>query len=369
MLKLQLADSTENRVYGRIADAMCDAVASGKVVAGEKLPTKSALAMELGVHRMTVSRAYEDLQRRRIITQKRGSGTYVATDAVRWLQHSGKRRIATVAWVLGEKSLSECRRETLFVVTDILDGMREVLGEGGTRFTFLESFTRACAADLTEEDAFVVTVPRECDATFMHDTLRRGVPIVYVATDSTSAMIPHVNYDRHQSATLACRHLVECGYKRIGFIGVKSYPSVAVSPKFAAFGSVLHEHGIDVRARHVRDVDISPGTAYAAASDLIQSGDLPEAFFVDTDYKAMEVIGALHKAGIRVPEEIGIVAYDDIPEAAAFEPPLTTVRVPRREIGRRAAQLLLDWPDSGPVPEGVMLTSELIVRMSTRRQS
>ena len=87
---------------------------------------------------------------------------------------------------------------------------------------------------------------------------------------------------------------------------------------------------------------------------------------MDTDYKAMEVIAALQAAGLSVPDDVGIAAYDDIPESAAFTPPLTTVHVPRREIGRRAGQLLQDWPTDGSIPNDVILQSELIQRQSTR---
>jgi DNA-binding LacI/PurR family transcriptional regulator len=110
---------------------------------------------------------------------------------------------------------------------------------------------------------------------------------------------------------------------------------------------------------------VQPGKAYAAARDILQAGDLPEAFFVDTDYKAMEVVCALNDAGVRVPGQVRIAAYDNVPEAATFTPALTTVSIPRREIGRRAAQMLLEWPEDGAMPESVLLTSELIVRDSS----
>ena len=72
---------------------------------------------------------------------------------------------------------------------------------------------------------------------------------------------------------------------------------------------------------------------------------------------------------LKVPGDAGIVSYDDVPEAATFSPPQTTVHVPRREIGRRAARLLLGWPDSGSVPENVLPTSELVVRGSTQKKT
>jgi DNA-binding LacI/PurR family transcriptional regulator len=365
MLRLQIQEGDGTPIYGRIADAVCEAVLSGRTAPGEKLPTETSLAADLGINRLTVSRAYEHLQGRGIILQRRGSGTFVASDALRRLQAGGRRRIATVAYVLGAKALSECVRELLFISVDILDGVREVLGERETRITLLDGLTRAHAEELSEADAVVLQGGTERDATLLNDLIGRGTPMVSVWEDRTSRRVPYVDYDRYQSAGLACRHLVQCGYRRIGFIGMKTYPQAPVAPKFGALASVLHEHGMDVHARCVRHVSVAPGKAYAAAREVIDSGDLPEAFFVDTDYKAMEVIHALSDAGIKVPQDVGIVSYDDIPGAAAFEPALTTVRVPRREIGRRAARMLLDWPEDGATPGNVLLTSELVVRNST----
>jgi len=95
-----------------------------------------------------------------------------------------------------------------------------------------------------------------------------------------------------RAATDAFRHLLDCGCRRLGFIGTRAFDSGAIYPKFHAFTNVLHEAGLNVCARYVRHAGLVPGRAHAAAWQIIQADDLPEAFFVDTDYKAMEVIGA-----------------------------------------------------------------------------
>ena len=177
--------------------------------------------------------------------------------------------------------------------------------------------------------------------------------------------IPSVTYDRFRAAVLGCRHLVDCGYRTIGYVGGTEDDNQWAHPKFQAFTHVLHAAGLDVRAHHVRIARYQPGRAYAATQKLIQDGDLPEALFVDTDYKAMEVIGALSDVGVKVPDDVAIVSYDDVPEAAGFDPPLTTVRTPRREMGQRIAQMALNWPETGGLPESEVLESQLIVRGTT----
>ena len=105
---------------------------------------------------------------------------------------------------------------------------------------------------------------------------------------------------------------------------------------------------------------------YSVLRGLVRRGDLPEAFFVETDEIAIPTLAILQEYGVRVPEDVGVVGYDDWDESARLDPPLTTVRTPRREIGRRAAEMLLEWPTDGPLPEDVFLPSVLIERCSTR---
>jgi len=365
-MELRLSDGGETPIYRQIADAVCRAVAAKQVQPGERLPTHMAMAKRLRVNPLTVRRAYELLQSQGVVLQRRGSGTYVQSDAVDRVRLSSKRRIANVAHVMGVPSLSMARRETLFIVTDILEGFREVLSLRDTHLHPLESLTRDCLGELSAYDAVLLHLPRafERDQALIEEIVRSGMPVVSVWDERADPMVPHVTYDQGRTAALACQHLIDVGYRRIGFIGNRTLDQ-QITPKFQAFINCLHDAGLDVHARYVRHATVDPGLAFAAAKDIIQGGDLPEAIFVDTDYKAMEVIGALRGAGLSVPGDVAIVSFDDIPEAATFAPALSTVSVPRREIGRRAAQTLLDWPDNGTTPPGVVLPSTLIVRESS----
>lgn len=361
---LKVAEGGERPLYDRIADAVCEAVAEGRFAPGDKLPTETALATELKINRLTVSRAYEHLRTRGVVRQRKGSGSYVSPDALRRVGRGGGRGVETLAFALGEDSPSRCPREYLFIITDILEGIQDALG-GHYRLTFLESLTSATLAGLTKQDAIISLNYRQVDQSLVAEMCRDGVRMVSVWEDAPLAGAPCVDYDRHRSAALAVRHLVDRGFRRIGYIGAKGHPRFALSPKFAAYTAVLQEAGLDVHARYVRPASVQPGKAYAAARDMLQTGDLPEALFVDTDYKAMEVVCALNDAGVRVPEQVRIAAYDNVPESATFTPSLTTVSVPRREIGRRAGRMLLEWPENGEIPGSVLLTSELIIRDSS----
>jgi DNA-binding transcriptional regulator YhcF (GntR family) len=368
-LKLNISRSNSVPLYRRIADAVCDAVAAGRVEPGAKLPAHMGLARQLGVSPLTVSRSYEYLKSRGIVRQRRGSGTYLEADAPQRLTRGPRRQIERLAIVLGEKSPAQCLRETLFIITDMLDGVRQVLGSRHGHVTYHEALTRDSLGPVGPHDAVLVMSPREVDPVLVAELLAGDIPVVAMGGDPTSIKAPRVNYDRYDATVLACRHLVDCGFRRIGYIGMRVYTAPVYqrdpySPKFLAFTNVLHNAGLDVCARYVRQATVQPGKAYAAVREIIAAGDLPEAFFVDTDYKAMEVICALNDAGLRVPQDIAVAAYDDVPESARFSPALTTVRVPRSEIGRRAAQMIIDWPGHDAQPDSIVLPSQLVIRES-----
>lgn len=364
-MKLTISAGSRSPIYVRVADAVSDALRAGSIAPGDQLPPHAALAKDLGVSPLTVSKGYELLRGRGIVRRRRGSGTYINSDALRYAQRTGKRRYGNIRCITGETSLAMARRETLFIAIDILDGIRDMLGQREAHFEFVKSFASDDLVGLSPDDAVLLFRPRHVDPTQVDVLARRGIPVMAVLNQAASLPIPHIDYDRQQAPRQACQHLVDCGYRRIGFIGVRSRLADPTPPKFLAFMTVLADAGLDVSACYVRHATVEPGAAYAAARQMIDSGDLPEALFVDTDYKAMEAIRALADAGLKVPEDVGIVSYDDIPEAADFTPALTTVRWPRRELGRALGRLLQEWPVDGKPNQPKALESDLVVRKST----
>ena len=244
VLNIRMDERGGRAIYVVIADAVRESVALGDSAPGAKLPSESASAKQLGVNRLTVSRAYDDLRDTGIIVQRRGSGTYITAGASRQARHRGKRRIRMLAVIIGENTLSECQRQNLFIATDILDGVREVLGGRETEIRFLKSFTRPCVESLPEADAVLIHHTDDYDTSLAGELLQRGVPVISTWDEKPWAGVPHVDYDRHESAELATWRLVECGHRRIGFIGLSSPRPWPLSAKFAVFTSVSPLLGI-----------------------------------------------------------------------------------------------------------------------------
>ena len=378
---LQLPNDNNLAMYRRVGEAICDAVRAGRIEPGEMLPARAVLAEQLGVSTASINVACQWLEKRGVVSSRRGrgsqSGTRIQPDALRRLEEGG-RRFESIFLVAGVSRLADCDREYGFLFNQILAGVSEAFGPVPPRVKCVPELDRAFLERLPADSAVLLKRPsqsmeRRADPVVIDELVRRGVPIVSVWHSPPLFDVPHVCYDPRQAVDLACRHLIECGYRRIGYIGDKGREDVWLGVKFMQFTDTLQEAGLDFRTkdvREVRGVRYDLGCAYEAARQIATSGDPPEALFIDTDYKAIEALHALRDFGLRVPEDIAVMGHDDAPEAAVVDPPLTTVRVPREGIGRRAAEIIHQWPEGGGLPDTTTaadntLRAELVVRRTT----
>lgn len=368
MLGLEVDKDASTPLYVQASEALTRAVAEGRLRPGERLPGEVELARRLRVNRLTVSRAYDVLRERKLIVQRRGSGTFVTEDAREKLEAENGGRLLRVGYVLGERDLSVIPSPNQFIVTNALQGLRDGLGDGAD-IRLLAGYGPEELDPLDQFDALVMQKLEPLGRDLIADLYRSGIPVVQLMMRPPFPGLPSVNYDRDAASRLACEHLCACGYRRIGFMGAVPPLGAFGRSKLVAFLYVLQDHGLDILARDILPVSVEAGEAYSAALKLIRRGDLPDAIFVDTDYKAMEVLRAFHDHGIVVPRDVGLTGYDGLPESERTDPPLTTVSIPRREIGRRAGEVLVRWIETGEPPETALVQPELVVRETTRPAS
>lgn len=173
-----------------------------------------------------------------------------------------------------------------------------------------------------------------------------------------------VKTDDSAGAAQAARHLAELGHRDIVHIrGPLTFRSS--HERWRGFSSVLGEFGIEVRDGSVLEAGYTFDTGLACATRVLARTNRPTAIFAGNDEMAIGVYQAAHNAGIRIPEELSVVGFDDTPIASRVWPPLTTVRLPIRDMGRAAARLLLTDPVESKVRQYVSFRPELIVRNST----
>lgn len=365
--KQDLATNTGLTATARIIQTISRGIHTGRLKVGDKLPSRMELAKQLGVNATTVGHAYRQLEAKGILDSRRGSGTFVCSSDSSLIQIRHQRQLTSLRMVIGDASLADSQYNFLRVVVDLMAGLREELGNT-IPIDFVESFDRVCLDDLATDSAVLLVRCKKVEPEMLVELRQREIPVLTAWNDIPNLATPTVGYNPLEAVRLAVDHLIACGYQRIGYIGVMGGRSgrTDIAPKFLAFTNTLFRASLDYQVRHVRDVEtMLPGAAGQAVMDIIGKGNLPDAFFVDTDEKAMEVMAALRNAGLKVPEDIGVMGYNDIPEASLCNPSLSTVHLPRLEAGVLVGQLLKRWQQGEDDLPSRMLAPTLVVREST----
>jgi LacI family transcriptional regulator, repressor for deo operon, udp, cdd, tsx, nupC, and nupG len=188
-------------------------------------------------------------------------------------------------------------------------------------------------------------------------------PWVACSEFSPREAVPHVSIDHRQAAADAVQYLLNRGHRRIGLIAAEALYLWAQQRR-EGYELALRRAGLDIDPgliRTVSDTDYESGGQ--AAGSLLALPEVPTAVFAMSDTLAIGAIKAIRRAGRRVPEDIAVVGFDNLPLAAVFEPALTTVAQPMRELGEAAAELLLQQLAGGQ-PDSRTLQHSLVLRDS-----
>ena len=225
----------------------------------------------------------------------------------------------------------------------------------------------AYVAALTQgmADGLLLVLPRDPSA-YLETLRQRGFPYVLIDHQGVDDVGPAVGATNRQGGYDATRHLIELGHRRIGFITGRLEHGCS-RDRLAGYQAALTEHGLDADPQLVREGDFTQPAGFRAARELLALLERPTAIFASNDVMAFGVMEAARVGGLRIPEDISIVGFDDIPQALHVHPPLTTIRQPLEQMGRLAARMLLRQIDDRRQPaERIDLPTELIVRDSCR---
>lgn len=195
-------------------------------------------------------------------------------------------------------------------------------------------------------------------------------PFVLIGYHPAFPNINTVCPDYEQAGMMAAQHLIWLGYERIATItGPQTHPGA-----MARHGAFLHgfeEAHRAVPPAYIVEADFTEHGGHQAMQQLLNAAPQPQAVFCGSDLTAIGALQAIRGAGLRVPDDIALVGFDDIPQARTVEPPLTTVRQPMEQLGHTAVSMLIDILESLSAdhhrqlaPQHVLLPTELVVRES-----
>ncbi|MEY9489954.1 LacI family transcriptional regulator [Streptomyces calvus] len=214
--------------------------------------------------------------------------------------------------------------------------------------------------------AGVVLVTSTLEPVLLEELRILGVPLVLVDPAGSPALdVPTIGAANWSGGMAATAHLLSLGHRRIGMIA--GPPRLLCSrARLDGYRAALENAGVPADDSLVVPGDFRPESGFAGCNALLDLPDPPTAVFAAGDRMALGAIEALRGRGLRVPDQISVVGFDDLPEVRWSAPPLTTVRQPLADMGRLAARTVLrltrgEQPDSPRVELG----TELVVRAST----
>lgn len=328
--------------------------------------TLEEIAQIVGVSRSTVSRALNDSplisrNTKRRVKQVADSLGYVPNVLARGLKNEHTELIAVI--------LSSVVNP---FVTDIVQGIEDMLERNSYKPIYFDSngtvekeIKHIYSARQLKVDGMII-ITTQSESSSLSRLLRGGYPVVFLDNIIETDFADYVTVDNYLGAKLAVEYLLSIGHTDIQFIGgptgvyvnerrkegyVDALKNVGLEPRleWTCKGGFLMEHGYDV------------------ACKLIQAGDIASALFCVSDSIAIGVMRAFTEKGIRVPQDVSIVGYDDLPIARYLPISLTSVEQPKLEMGRVAAERLINRINGSLCEDyqKIVLEPQLIIRETT----
>lgn len=324
-----------------------------------RLPTKQQLADRFGVSIGTVSRALDALCREGWLECRRGAGIYACVPDLPYV------------------------KQAAFVVTSPADvvehtyhgplfrALCDVCAEAGINL-LVASTPVSEWRNLPERfpnTAFYVVAPLVNSVDVLTALWQEGVPLIAVgASWQESVAFPTIDSDNRAGARRGVEYLLHLGHRRIAYVNGTEH-STNCRDRLVGYLDALKAWGIEAEPRWIirpdDDTHLSP-SARNALMDLLLTPDRPTAVFCAGYFLALDVMAIAEQLGIAIPQQLSILGTDDPVSARHLNPPLTTLRQPLYQMGRRAAQVLLEGLSRRQMPERVheKLPVELVTRAS-----
>lgn len=343
----------------------------------KKPATLSDIAATVGVAPMTVSRV---VNRNGYVSDRTREKVLQALKELNYRRNGSARNLKrqcteTIGLVLGDISNPYS--------TELANGVRETLSARGFSL-FICISEHSAKEDIAAIGALVnhsvdglivATRSNKGGDEYLREIVESNVPVVVIGRDFQHAEVDFVSTDNLLGGFEATRHLIDLGHRRIGFIGATLSGGSSLK-RLQGYLKALEQYKIPVDERLITGpkeaISEVPGYStekigYEGMKRLLSLPERPTAVFARNDFTAIGAMTAIKEANLRIPEDIAIVGFDDIPLAVHTSPALTTVRQPMHLQGQLAAEMLLERikTDEIDARREHILNCELIIRNST----
>ena len=255
-------------------------------------------------------------------------------------------------------------------LTEVVQGVETVLCQAGYSLVLGNSAGLADREQTHlslvrgEGAAGLIIIPSNDPKADYQQLLSWDIPVVAVDRMPNNLQIDFVSTTNYQGAREATEHLLSHDYREIGFINGPQKVSVA-QQRMAGYADALMAAGIALQEQFIIHSDFRQAGGRAAMHRLLRLSKPPRAVLVGNNLMTLGVVQAIHEAGKRIPDEIAVFGFDDMPWAMSLRPPLSAVAQPAEEVGRAAAQMLLErLSDPRRLVRQLVLPTRLVVRSS-----
>lgn len=370
-------------LYHQLKEIIKEQIRAGRLLPGQTIPSEIELTRTYKLSRYTVRQAISDLVAEGILRRVHGTGTFVSDSrkpaGIRAAK--GRGSIGVIVPYLGD-----------FFISEILAGIEQITDGSNYNLIFCNSDN-----DMAEQARHINTLSREgveglivfpVENAPYDETIARlageGFPLMLVDRyyDNIGGY-DFVGCDNRKGVYQAIDHLFELGHQHIGFITHPFLSTTSVRERLEGYKEAIERHNlhfdeslvVTYPSRLVEEntmaSELDDDLRYEPILRLLDRRDRPSAVFALNDFVAIDVIKVCKRHGIRIPEDLSLVGFDDIEMARYLEVPLTTVAQPKREIGVAAARILLERIEAGHMPgkqweeKRILLPTTLVVRDST----
>lgn len=364
--QLHVSPDHESTLSAQLSQQLTWLIVNGSLQSGDRLPSIQVMAKRLGINLHTVRSAYHKLEADGLVVTRQGRGTHVLTIDPGRVILAARDQVSHTIGVILPSWTNPFYHGLLQGVQQIADEHQSLLFVSNTNddpAAVWRDYYRFCAKKVDG----ILVVSHDLGGVYLLGDISKDLPAgpPVVTVDWPDAAGCTAGVDLESAGYQAASHLIEHGHRQLGLITYCQEIS-NVKPVNQGYLRALERAGIPHDPSLVIKVpgfDLAAGEA--GARRLLALKNPPTALFAIADTLALGAMKAIKQAGLRIPQDMAVASFNDIPAAALVEPQLTTVSVPTVQLGQEAMRMLQTLIEGGQPPQrNIILPATLVIRQS-----
>lgn len=355
--------------YAQVKEEICSWLNQGKIQPDEKLPTENELMQQFGVSRHTIRKAIGDLVSQGLLYSVQGGGTFVASRTAKSAMHSNKT-IGVITTYISD-----------YIFPSIIRGIESYLSEQGYSMLLTstnnntESERRGLENLLSKNiDGLIVEPTKSALQTpnigYYLNLEKNGIPFAMINASYAELAAPSFSVNDVKGGMMACEYVMSLGHTHI--MGIFKADDTQGVKRMNGYLQAHRERGIfpspDMIVTYTTEEKETVLLQKIKHTLEQNSGSYPTAILCYNDEIALKTINLLRELGLKVPDDISVMGYDDSHFAQISEVKLTSVKHPKSIMGKAAAKYVIDCLEhKKPKKDDVVYEPELIIRNSVRQ--